>query len=159
MGDLAANPQVSLTLSEASLSSVCPARAPSAACALPDMGDPGSPMCARVTLSGEFVIVDKASDEYAHFKAALIDRHPSMGFWPDSSDFQLAKIHLQQVWLIGGFGGAAIMSAEEYLAENDDHDSHDHDSHDHADEDDADEDPDHADTTPENLRRSRVTVK
>lgn len=165
--DLSANPQVSLTLTEASLSSVCPERTPSPMCALSDMGDPGSPMCARVTLSGEFEIVDKASDEYSYFRAALVDRHPSMGFWPDSHDFNLAKINLQQVWLIGGFGGALIMSPEEYLAEDEEHDSHDHASHDHADEETADEDHashdhashDHADAPPTNLRSSRVVIQ
>lgn len=147
MKDLAANPQVSLTLSEASLSSVCPERTPASMCLLSDMGDPGSPMCARVTLSGELVVVEKSSDEYAEFKAALVERHPSIGFWPDSHDFNLSKIDLQQVWLIGGFGGALIMSPEEYLGEDGEHDSHDHASHDHA------------DTPPENLRGSRIVAE
>merc|ERR1719262_422152 len=72
-------------------------------------------MCARVTLSGEFVKVDKDSDEYRTYKAALVERHPSLAGYPDSHDFNLAKIDIHQVWLVGMFGGADIMTKEEYL--------------------------------------------
>ncbi|KRT78903.1 hypothetical protein AMK59_6481 [Oryctes borbonicus] len=44
--------------------------------------DPQDPRCAKVIISGKFVQIPTASDEYAFGKNALFEKHPSMRYWP-----------------------------------------------------------------------------
>jgi hypothetical protein len=108
---------VSLSLTEASLSSVCTERDGLDACILSNKyGDPESPVCARLTLTGEFVVLDKSSELYEFVKNALFERHSTMANWPDNHDWVLAKIELKDIWLIDFFGGATVISPDEYFA-------------------------------------------
>lgn len=110
------NPIVSLTLSDASFSSVCPGREGLSSCQLGSRyGDPENPVCARVTLTGELVVLDDASEEYAFAQQALFERHSTMESWPAGHKWVVAKIELQDIWLIDFFGGAAIIKPDEYL--------------------------------------------
>lgn len=115
--DSVGNPMVSLSLSEASLSSVCGNKDGLDACSLGSRyGDPENPVCARLALTGELVVLDKNSQEYAQATAALFERHTTMAHWPKDHNWLIFKIDIEDVWLIDYFGGAAIISPEEYFA-------------------------------------------
>jgi len=111
------NPTVSLSLSEASFSSVCTDRDGLEACALgTKYGDPENPVCARLTLTGTFVVLEEDSEEYEFAKESLFQRHSTMEKWPQNHGWLIAKIDIQDIWLIDFFGGATILSPEEYFA-------------------------------------------
>jgi Pyridoxamine 5'-phosphate oxidase len=127
--DIQANPSASLTLSEASLASVCGADSYSkrdgglsAACQVSAhhgrYGDPESPICARLTLTGKLVVVDPTTNAGEHDVAlrALYQRHPQMSKWPVDHDWVVAKLDIQDVWFIDYFGGATVLSVSDYLA-------------------------------------------
>ena len=122
--DMKQHPQASFTLSENSLASVCGAEALSyCQTTVPPTshawrGDPESPLCARLTLTGTLVPVDTDSIEYQHALSALLTRHPQMKDWPTDHNWIIAKLELQDVWLIDYFGGATIIPVQEYLQEN-----------------------------------------
>jgi hypothetical protein len=117
--DTLQNPTVSLSLSEASLSSVCSNRDGLEACQLSTKyGDPENPVCARVTVTGTFEVLEATSHEYQYALEAVFHRHTSMEGWPTNHNWVIGKINIQDVWLIDFFGGAAIMSADEYFAAN-----------------------------------------
>ena len=77
-------------------------------------GDPESPLCSRLTISGSFLNVTDAT-ESATAWAALKKAHPAMANWPSSHDFFVGKMEITQMWLINAFGGASIISAAEYF--------------------------------------------
>jgi hypothetical protein len=91
--DIQRNPYASLTLSEASLATVCGGSNKDnnqnhllAACDASKQtkgyyGDVESPVCARLTLSGRIMQVDKETDEYKMAQQALFQRHPDMEGW------------------------------------------------------------------------------
>eukprot|EP00526_Cylindrotheca_closterium_P019856 CAMPEP_0113644594 /NCGR_PEP_ID=MMETSP0017_2-20120614/23472_1 /TAXON_ID=2856 /ORGANISM="Cylindrotheca closterium" /LENGTH=231 /DNA_ID=CAMNT_0000556217 /DNA_START=15 /DNA_END=710 /DNA_ORIENTATION=- /assembly_acc=CAM_ASM_000147 len=108
---------VSLTLSEASLSSVCTERDAFTSCTLgTKYGDPENPVCARLTLTGKFIALTEGTEEYNFAKEAIFERHPTMEDWPDNHEWVIAKIDIEDVWLIDFFGGASILTPEEYFA-------------------------------------------
>ncbi|KAG7353156.1 pyridoxamine 5'-phosphate oxidase [Nitzschia inconspicua] len=115
--DSVENPFVSLTLSEASLSSVCTEREGLSACMLGSKyGDPENPVCARLTLSGTLVVLKEDSEEHAFAQAALFERHSSMEGWPRDHKWVIAKINIQDIWLIDFFGGASIIDPASYFS-------------------------------------------
>jgi hypothetical protein len=111
------NDKVSFTLTEASLPSVCHAGA-SKDCSIShaNAGDPESPVCARLTLSGRLVEVNPDSEEYTLAQAAFFQRHPQMVTWPSEHNWIIAKLEIEDLWLINFYGGAAILSIEEYFS-------------------------------------------
>jgi hypothetical protein len=122
--DIESNPSASFTLSEASLSSVCGANrggegGPPACQISPHhgrYGDPESPLCARLTLTGTLRVVDPAQDERAAALDALYERHPQMSKWPSDHDWVVAKLDVRDVWFIDYFGGATVISLDDYFA-------------------------------------------
>jgi hypothetical protein len=84
-------------------------------------GDPESPICARLTLTGVLEVVPRYSKEY---NTTLYDgfhvRHPQMVHWPVDHHWLIFKLNITQydVWLIDYFGGAAIITPEEYFNYN-----------------------------------------
>jgi hypothetical protein len=109
------NPMVSLSLSEASLASVCGNKDGLDACSLGSKyGDPENPVCARLTITGELVVLDEDSAEYELATTSLFERHTTMAKWPKNHDWVVFKIEIQDVWLIDYFGGASIIPPEEY---------------------------------------------
>lgn len=111
------NQMVSLTLSEASLSSVCTERDGLVACTLgTKYGDPENPVCARLTLTGMLVVLQEDSEEYAFAQGALFERHSTMEGWPRDHNWVIAKIDVRDVWLIDFFGGASIVDLASYFA-------------------------------------------
>mmetsp|Transcript_3005 Transcript_3005/g.7091 ORF Transcript_3005/g.7091 Transcript_3005/m.7091 type:complete len:220 (+) Transcript_3005:155-814(+) len=113
--DTESNDMISLTLSESTLASVCPNEVLDS-CALGPSGDPENPMCARLTLTGKFVALEDDSEEYEFAKNAFFERHPSMAYWPTGHAWLIAKIVIQDVWLIDFFGGATILDPEDYFS-------------------------------------------
>lgn len=108
---------VSLSLTEAAVSSVCTARDGLDACTLgTKYGDPESPVCARLTLTGEFVVLSNDSEEIEFARAAMFERHAAMEHWPENHNWVIAKLDITDVWLIDFFGGASILSPEEYFS-------------------------------------------
>eukprot|EP00535_Pseudo-nitzschia_heimii_P004625 CAMPEP_0197179780 /NCGR_PEP_ID=MMETSP1423-20130617/4615_1 /TAXON_ID=476441 /ORGANISM="Pseudo-nitzschia heimii, Strain UNC1101" /LENGTH=234 /DNA_ID=CAMNT_0042629739 /DNA_START=54 /DNA_END=758 /DNA_ORIENTATION=- len=111
------NDMVSLTLSESSLPSVCPENGSIESCDLGTaFGDPENPMCARLTLTGKLTPLDEGSDERDFAESAFFERHVSMKSWPAGHAWVIAKIEIEDVWLIDYFGGATVLDPEEYFA-------------------------------------------
>ena len=96
-------------------------------------GDPENPLCARLTLSGTLVevkkktdddesgttaTVDNNDDEYEFIRAAFYERHPQMVYWPQDHDWKIVKLVLSEIWIIDFFGGATILSPEQYYDNN-----------------------------------------
>jgi Pyridoxamine 5'-phosphate oxidase len=113
------NTAVSFTLSEASLASVCGgSNLPS--CKIHGFGDPENPPCARLTLTGVLSVVlvgdsdDDEDNEFYFAQKALFQRHSSMENWPRNHKWIIAKIEIQDIWLIDYFGGASILDVEKY---------------------------------------------
>merc|ERR1712107_700024 len=105
--DLQKDPKFSLTVSQAEVN-----------CALHGITgawDPEDPRCTRLTLTGSMVnITDAAEASFA--KEALIAKHPPMKDWINmqSHDFFLSKMNIEYIWLIDFFGGASLISPEDY---------------------------------------------
>jgi len=104
MIDVAANPAVSLTITEEQINATCSTK----------KYDPEDPRCARVTLSGSMVEVTDA-DETEQAQAALFSRHPAMAGWPGDHSFAFWKVDIKNIWLIDYFGGAANISTADYF--------------------------------------------
>jgi len=79
------------------------------------LGDPENPPCARLVLSGTMAKVPAGSAEETSAKAALVARHPSFALYPPGHGFYVAKMELSGLWEIDMFGGAAIISPEDYF--------------------------------------------
>ena len=87
------------------------------ACAIDLGGDPESPPCTRLTLTGTFLNIS-GSPEAADAQAALFERHPLTKSWVEmgSHAFFFAKLNIKQAWLIDHFGGAVRLSVPHYLS-------------------------------------------
>ena len=84
-----------------------------------------SPVCARLTLTGKFIPLEENSEEYTFARQALFERHSTMANWPTDHEWIIAKIDIQDIWLIDFFGGATILKPEEYFGSgiSDNHDT------------------------------------
>merc|ERR1712113_570143 len=80
-------------------------------------GDPENPPCARLVLSGDIIKVTNTSEE-KEAKASLFARHPSFKLYPPGHSFFVAKMVIDEIWLISAYGGAAIITPTEYYAAN-----------------------------------------
>ena len=128
--DSLSNTAVSFTLSEASLASVCYSGGAGGSNLLPackisrnGYGDPENPPCARLTLTGILTVVaesknkdmeDEIHSEFDFAQKALFQRHFAMEEWPRNHKWVIAKIEIQDIWLIDYFGGASILNVEKY---------------------------------------------
>mmetsp|Transcript_13297 Transcript_13297/g.42037 ORF Transcript_13297/g.42037 Transcript_13297/m.42037 type:complete len:203 (+) Transcript_13297:87-695(+) len=112
--DLQTDSRMSLSMSRAAVGG-------DEACEASLGGDPENPPCSRVVLSGTFANV--TDDEWHTAAAALNKTHPAMDSWgcfgssegPSGHDFYLAKLQVNQVWLIDIYGGASILTAADYF--------------------------------------------
>ena len=89
------NSAVSLTLSEASLPSVCGgSNLPACQNSNHGFGDPENPPCARLTLTGVLSVIpeDEEYDEFDFARTALFQRHSAMQDWPRNHQWVIAKI-------------------------------------------------------------------
>ncbi|CAB9503797.1 Protein CREG2 [Seminavis robusta] len=122
--DSLVNNHASLTLSEASISSVCLSTSSAGvmkrkACQIGlKYGDPENPVCARLTLTGTLEEVTvPAEKEWA--LQSIFQRHSSMEQWPQDHDWVVAKLVLKDIWLIDFFGGASILDLDAYYHADD----------------------------------------
>jgi hypothetical protein len=107
--DLLKDPRMSLALTAAQLGNQSNSN-----CAIAAGGDPESPPCTRLTLTGRFVNITGTAEAKVA-EAGLYSRHPLMKEWATLGDFFFAKIELAQVWLIDHYGGAARIPVQDYL--------------------------------------------
>lgn len=126
--DMGSSSNAALTLSEASLSSVCMDSTPGddnndavkrKACQIGSKyGDPENPVCARLTLTGKLMeVTDGVEKEWA--LQSIFARHESMTAWPEDHEWIVAKLELSDIWLIDFFGGASILDLDAYYGAND----------------------------------------
>ena len=94
------NTMVSLSLSEASLGMD--------SCNISLGGDPESPLCARLVLSGNLFNIS-GTDEEAIAAMSLQSRHPEMGNWPEDHSWFYAKLGVLEAWLLDIYGGATVL--------------------------------------------------
>jgi hypothetical protein len=80
-----------------------------------ESGDPESPICARLTLTGILEPISKNTMEYEIIQLALYERHPQMQYWPKDHNWILLKLNIIDIWLIDYFGGATILTPEQYF--------------------------------------------
>jgi len=114
--DLKENPVMSFTLSEEGLGGVNYWQVANSCQALPGLyGDPETPPCARLTMTGEFQRLEEGSEEEEFVKAAMFDRHPAMKRWPKGHEFYLGKLVVKDLWLLDWFGGAPKMDLGKYF--------------------------------------------
>eukprot|EP01032_Pedospumella_encystans_P021558 gene21558-24444_t len=102
MQDINANPVVAFSLSAAQLGR----------CTV-DHVDPEDPRCARLVFSGKFTLVTEP-EELTFATNALFERHPAMPTWPEDHNWKVHRIDLTEIWLIDIYGGASIISLEDY---------------------------------------------
>lgn len=117
--DSVSNNAVSFSLSEASIPSVCAAsQTPLNSCTISPSGygDPENPVCARLVLSGMLEVLTPGGDEYKQAQSALFLRHPSMAAWPSDHEWIIAKLKIDDIWLIDYFGGASILDIDAYYS-------------------------------------------
>jgi hypothetical protein len=104
--DILVNPRCSFTLSEIS-TSYCE-----------EQGlDPESPPCARLTFIGKYRNATEAEIPIA--RAAMFERHPIMRNWSTQGDFHnfhFTTMDLETIWLVDMYGGAAIISPQDYYS-------------------------------------------
>lgn len=111
--DVQEHSQASFTLTAASLDPVC--HKSLKACSINDYGDPESPVCARLTLTGRLVEVeDDVERDWA--QSSLFQRHPSMAFWPHGHHWVVMRLDIDDLWFLDYFGGASILDPVEYFA-------------------------------------------
>jgi hypothetical protein len=111
--DATADPRVSLTLTEAALPAAC-RKDEAQFCTATTHGDPESPTCARLVLSGSWVVLDRTSDEWTSARTALFERHPFMSLWPTNHHWQVVQLEIQSLWFLDTFGGAFALDVEAY---------------------------------------------
>lgn len=75
--------------------------------------DAQDPPCARVILTGSYIAIDKESPENEFAKEALFAKHPQMEFYPPG--FYFAKMNIEHVILLAGFGGVEELPLEDYF--------------------------------------------
>ena len=78
--------------------------------------DAQDPPCGRVILSGSSVPLEKGSVEYEFAKESMFYKHPGMAYWPEDHGFYFAKLNVEHVILLAGFGGANEVPVEDYFA-------------------------------------------
>ncbi|XP_010635441.1 protein CREG2 [Fukomys damarensis] len=75
--------------------------------------DPEDPRCARLTLTGQMIMVTPEEVEFA--KQAMFSRHPGMRKWPRQYEWFFMKMKIEHVWLQKWYGGVSDISREEYF--------------------------------------------
>lgn len=68
-------------------------------------------------MTGTLIVLDEEIDkkEYNFAKQGLFERHSTMESWPSNHEWIIAKIEIDDIWLIDFFGGAAIIDPETYF--------------------------------------------
>ncbi|VVC35571.1 FMN-binding split barrel [Cinara cedri] len=80
--------------------------------------DPEDPRCAQVTLTGQFIKLEKGDPEWEAAKVALWTRHPVMRKWHilvPGHNWQFSKIIIEHITLIDTFGGRKYPNVADYF--------------------------------------------
>lgn len=77
--------------------------------------DPMNPTCAKITLTGQLVLMDGNSEEAAFAQSALFTKHPEMKNWPRDHDFRFYKLEIEDIFMINYFGGPKPITVDQYL--------------------------------------------
>merc|ERR1711865_439889 len=80
------------------------------------LGDPENPPCARLIVSGNYVVVDENSTEGIMAKKSLFESHPAFAQYPTDHSFFVGKIEIDEILLLDHYGGPGIIDAADYLA-------------------------------------------
>ncbi|XP_074839372.1 protein CREG2 [Carettochelys insculpta] len=75
--------------------------------------DPEDPRCARLTLTGQMIMVPPEEMEFA--KQAMFSRHPIMRKWPRHYEWFFMKMNIEHIWLQNWYGGVSPIAVEEYF--------------------------------------------
>lgn len=113
--DLNANPTASVTLSEAGLGEAQYWQVSGSCHPGRGWGDPETPPCARLVLTGYFEKIAGGSAEEEWARAALFSRHPAMEHWPRNHRFYFQKLIVEDLFFLDWFGGPPAISVEEYF--------------------------------------------
>lgn len=122
--DMLVTPMASLTITEAALASVCGAKGLEICSVMPRghhhemYGDPESPLCARLTLTGKLVEVSRDSVEFENVLHAFYLRHPQMKTWPSDHNWVIVKLVIEDIWFLDYFGGATILDVDTYFEQD-----------------------------------------
>lgn len=104
--NLAKDPRVSLTLTQASTADGCGAV------------DPEDPTCARASFLGVAQRLDpQDGPEAAEARRALFARHPAMEGWPDDHSFAVWEVLVREAHLLDYYGGMAVVPGAAYYGE------------------------------------------
>ena len=66
-------------------------------------------------LTGSTTALEKGSVEYEFAKEAMFAKHPGMAYWPEDHGFYFAKMNIEHVILLAGFGGANELPLDDYF--------------------------------------------
>lgn len=113
--DATVHPVVSLTVTEAFLPATCPDTAAVEDCTAAAGGDRDSPVCARLVMSGTWVVVAADATEFSFAQDALLQRHPVMADWPTEQDWQIWRLDMDDLWCLDYDGGAYQIDVQAYL--------------------------------------------
>lgn len=100
--DLQENPWATLAVAEAQLPHACSGT------------DPEDPTCAKVSLSGRLVAVQK--DDIPAAEELMFSRHPAMRSWPVGHNFTLYEMDIKYIRLLDFYGGAKDIKPGDYFA-------------------------------------------
>eukprot|EP00877_Chromochloris_zofingiensis_P004915 jgi/Chrzof1/14424/Cz09g02120.t1 len=75
--------------------------------------DPEDPTCAKLSISGNMQLVPES--EQSTVKQMLFSRHPAMAKWPADHQFTLYEMQIESLMLLDWYGGAHIITPEEYF--------------------------------------------
>ncbi|KAJ1118351.1 hypothetical protein NDU88_006543 [Pleurodeles waltl] len=75
--------------------------------------DPDDPRCARLTLTGQVVMVPPEEMDFA--KKALFSRHPGMRKWPRNYEWLFMKMNIEHVCLQNWYGAVSTIDTDTYF--------------------------------------------
>ncbi|XP_014245307.1 protein CREG1-like isoform X2 [Cimex lectularius] len=73
------------------------------------------PRCPQVILFGNFVFLDKDTDEWNFAENALFSRYPMMRHWPKFHNFLFGKLDINKIILVDNFGGSKYPNIKDYF--------------------------------------------
>ena len=116
--DATINTRVSFALTEAFLPGTCQAFSQPPACDTAMRGDPENPVCARLVISGQWIVLDSETEkhEYTLAQKGLWQRHPVMQEWPTDHKWQIVRLDVDDLWFLDFYGGAYQLNVQDYLA-------------------------------------------
>lgn len=76
--------------------------------------DPENPKCGKMSVLG--LLAEVPEDRREEAKQLVFSRHPEMAHWPDSHQWGLYELHIQEIRLFDWIGGQKQLTPDEYFA-------------------------------------------